>query len=376
MQILYLLPILIISKIVKTKNIVLVHGFQSNINVWDTATIFFSKKGYNIYLFDYENTTTFDINENSNQLMEFLINKNISNSSPSFIGHSMGGIVIRQMIILFPEFIFSKIITYGTPHYGTSYIICYPFCIWEAMNQLNYNSEFIINLNSEKNLKIYNQTNLLTYSIDSDLVVDISKSFVNKGLNLIFNIDDKIFSKIKIYKKITNSFFNFLGYMNTNIERHFYLPNIPEILFNTYNFLENKFIFLKESPIIYSTCNFSSKKENIIWDIPENIPNSSYVNIISEKTTNTFISVPIYKKNITFFVENNDTFCIRFFNPETSTITNCTLTNLQFTYNNCKFKNIYNYFPIKYWINNNSANIIINNYICIISSIIIFLKNI
>lgn len=99
-------------------SVVLVHG------LWMKGLVMFmlgwrlKRAGYRVYRFSYHSMTC-NLSENAGRLNEFLLQ--VKGDTVHFVGHSLGGLVIRRLFHDFPEQRPGRIVTLGTPHNG-SYI--------------------------------------------------------------------------------------------------------------------------------------------------------------------------------------------------------------------------------------------------------------
>ena len=100
------------------KAIVVAHGLFMRKEVMSFIVRSFEKKGYKVYNFNY-NTRNFT-GQTIENFKEF-VNK-IQEPNVYFIGHSLGGILIRRYFETYrPKFNDTCIVTLGTPHKGTSF---------------------------------------------------------------------------------------------------------------------------------------------------------------------------------------------------------------------------------------------------------------
>ncbi len=100
------------------KAIVLAHGLFMKKGVMSFLKSEFLKKGYDVYNFSY-NTRTFngETIQDFKRYVDFIPNKEIY-----FVGHSMGGLLMRHYFSNYkPKFKDTCIVTLGTPHKGSSF---------------------------------------------------------------------------------------------------------------------------------------------------------------------------------------------------------------------------------------------------------------
>lgn len=93
------------------KTVIITHGLLMKSPVMSYISNYFQRKGYNIKLFNYR-TTFFDKEQTMRDLE--LLCKN--EKDIYFIGHSMGGLILREFIQSFPSDNYKSFVTLGTPH--------------------------------------------------------------------------------------------------------------------------------------------------------------------------------------------------------------------------------------------------------------------
>ena len=130
-----------------SKNIILVHGFNSNSGIWGSMVNHFNKNGicdrYSVWTYQYDWKRHI---EQSATDMISRVNTNIQNDKPIIIAHSMGGLVSRSYIA--QHGYYDRLITLGTPHEGISEASKVVGWSYDGLNDMEPDSEFITNLNS------------------------------------------------------------------------------------------------------------------------------------------------------------------------------------------------------------------------------------
>lgn len=98
------------------KQIVVLHGLYMPPLIMQYIVRHLRKKGYSVHSFGY-NSLNFE--KASSKLNKFINSRFTKNDKVYFVGHSLGGLVIRDYFDKFtPKFKDSCIVTIGTPHSG------------------------------------------------------------------------------------------------------------------------------------------------------------------------------------------------------------------------------------------------------------------
>lgn len=97
-------------------NLILMHGIYMNPMIMKFMQSQL-KTDYNVYLFGYKSVNN-HIADNAQALLDFIDDNAIS--QPHLIGHSLGGLVIRQSFALRPNYTKGHVVTIGTPHQGSA----------------------------------------------------------------------------------------------------------------------------------------------------------------------------------------------------------------------------------------------------------------
>jgi len=95
------------------KEVIIVHGFLMNSLVMKVIGKRFKAKGWKVHYFNYD--STFFEKETTLSELKKLVD-NIKGDDLYFVGHSMGGLVIRQFIHDNPSVRHKRVVTLGTPH--------------------------------------------------------------------------------------------------------------------------------------------------------------------------------------------------------------------------------------------------------------------
>ena len=102
--------------------IILIHGLFMNNLVMNYLRINLQNKGYYTLSFSYP-TIRNSMQENTANLAKFIelqdFNKKYENLPLHFVGHSLGGLLIRLLYEEYPHFFTGRIVTLGTPHQGS-----------------------------------------------------------------------------------------------------------------------------------------------------------------------------------------------------------------------------------------------------------------
>ena len=101
------------------KNIIVLHGLYMPDLIMQYVVRKLKRKGFVVYSFGYN---SLDFNSASSKLNDFISMNNLSNDDDVyFVGHSLGGLVIRDYFNRYkPKFNDTCIVTAGTPHSGAT----------------------------------------------------------------------------------------------------------------------------------------------------------------------------------------------------------------------------------------------------------------
>jgi len=147
----YIIP----NKSIITTPLILVHGFISNVSIWNAVEERFRKLGWTrIYKYNY-NVFRKDIRYLADEFslyMDDILEAYEYDVEVNFIGHSLGGIVIRDWLSRSGNHIWcNKVITLGSPHQGSrvAHVARFiPLKIRHVGKALTPGSEFMKELNS------------------------------------------------------------------------------------------------------------------------------------------------------------------------------------------------------------------------------------
>jgi len=106
------------------KPLVLLHGFISNVSIWNSVRDRFKLLGWeNIYKYNYHvfKKSINYITQEFNLYMDDILESYEYDVKISFIGHSLGGIIIRDWVTKSDNHVWvDKVITLGSPHQGSN----------------------------------------------------------------------------------------------------------------------------------------------------------------------------------------------------------------------------------------------------------------
>ncbi len=100
-----------------TEAVVLIHGLF--MNGWDMSLLRsrIADAGYSTYQFSYHSTSA-NVEEITSELNEFI--ENIHSETIHYVGHSLGGLVIRHFLKRYPNTPNGRVVTLGSPHNGSN----------------------------------------------------------------------------------------------------------------------------------------------------------------------------------------------------------------------------------------------------------------
>ncbi len=96
----------------------LIHGLFMHGTIMQYMQRHLKKYGYDVQVFSYR-TVSRPLHQNAEKLADFIKEKRQSNDVCHFVGHSLGGLLIRLAYELVPEEFNGRIVTAGTPHNGS-----------------------------------------------------------------------------------------------------------------------------------------------------------------------------------------------------------------------------------------------------------------
>lgn len=96
----------------------LIHGIFMHAYIMQYMERQLKKCGYEVYSFSYRSVRR-NLQENAALLIEFSKSNSQAGDVCHFVGHSLGGLLIRQAYVLSPESFTGRIVTLGTPHNGS-----------------------------------------------------------------------------------------------------------------------------------------------------------------------------------------------------------------------------------------------------------------
>lgn len=98
------------------KNIILLHGLWESERLLRPISRRLEKIGYRTHLIDYS-TTDINLNDLFSSIDEVVLS--LDGEEVNFLGHSLGGLMIRMYFDYCGDVFNSKVITLGTPHSGS-----------------------------------------------------------------------------------------------------------------------------------------------------------------------------------------------------------------------------------------------------------------
>lgn len=96
----------------------LVHGLFMHGALMTYMRVNLEKCGYDVRLFSY-NSVKSDMANNAALLADFVRQQRQTHASCHFVGHSLGGLLIRLTYDIAPDLFNGRIVTLGTPHNGS-----------------------------------------------------------------------------------------------------------------------------------------------------------------------------------------------------------------------------------------------------------------
>lgn len=233
--------------------IVLIHGLGSNPGAWNTALTFFSDKKYEpIYNFDYSTTTGEHVVNNSERLFAWLKEEKLTEGPVIIMGHSLGGIVARKMMVDHPEVDVIKLITLATPNQGADWpsTLCPNFVCGDAIEDLK--PETVLNNNPllEQLNKIswygYTPETVLTYTMEQDELVPADSSPILGGINLKVSPD-------------AQPYINLTPHHGSTVEK-------AKVLEDALKFVKTAYKILPAAPQLSDgSCTFNPEEGTVYW---------------------------------------------------------------------------------------------------------------
>lgn len=121
----------------KNKNVVVLHGLYVSKPIMVPLCLYLNSKGYDTLNLNWHPWQK-SLEENAAELIPVIREYKIAKGKLNFVGHSMGGLIIRHIWNQAPElFENSRVVTLGTPHNGSEfakkvYMDMNPFILGQA----------------------------------------------------------------------------------------------------------------------------------------------------------------------------------------------------------------------------------------------------
>ncbi len=100
-----------------SKHLILIHGLFHSPWFMRQLNAYYQNNGYQVHLLQY--ATLHDEMHHHMQRLEQIVQTIPTKAHIDFVGHSMGGLIIRQYASLRPERFTGRVVTLGTPHQGS-----------------------------------------------------------------------------------------------------------------------------------------------------------------------------------------------------------------------------------------------------------------
>ena len=97
--------------------IILLHGLHMHSWVMKPLAYLLEQEGFEVALFDYY-SVLHSMNRHVKDLSRW-IDENHADETLHFVGHSLGGLVLRNFSAAYPDKVSGRIVTMGTPHQGS-----------------------------------------------------------------------------------------------------------------------------------------------------------------------------------------------------------------------------------------------------------------
>lgn len=101
-----------------SEKVFLVHGIFMHGYIMQYIQRQLQKRGYVVYCFSYRSVRR-SLSDNAALFIDFVENHREDGDICHFVGHSLGGLLIRHAYALSPECFSGKVVTLGTPHNGS-----------------------------------------------------------------------------------------------------------------------------------------------------------------------------------------------------------------------------------------------------------------
>lgn len=99
--------------------VVLIHGLHQKAWIMQPLAMQLQSRGFATYQHNYYSLRD-SIDKHSNSLNSWLLDNHDPSVAINLVGHSLGGLVIRDFISRFPQWKIGRCVTLGTPHKGST----------------------------------------------------------------------------------------------------------------------------------------------------------------------------------------------------------------------------------------------------------------
>lgn len=98
--------------------VVLIHGLHQSARTMSPLAAQLQSKGFSTYQHDYDSLGE-TLDQHSDNLHTWLVDNHDPKVPINFVGHSLGGLVVRNFITRYPQWNIGRCVTLGTPHTGS-----------------------------------------------------------------------------------------------------------------------------------------------------------------------------------------------------------------------------------------------------------------
>lgn len=167
--------------------VVLVHGWMGSPDNMEPIADYLSEQQYGgpVYSYNYHDTSNDPITTSAERLWQYLVDNKLTETEVNLVGHSMGGLVIRQMLTTHGKSLhLGKLVTLGTPNNGASpAMLCTSLWCTSAMRDMKAGSPFLNKLNTTTALS-YEPESTMAYGVGQDEMVSGAAAYLPGARNL------------------------------------------------------------------------------------------------------------------------------------------------------------------------------------------------